>query len=209
MKRYLVEGIGAFFLTLAVAITAYPLAIGLMFAAMIYFGGHISGGHFNPAISLSVFFRQKLSSKHLGWYIVSQTVGAFIAAELFFLIAQSPLSFPVQSEFLAGLVNEVLPTFVLCVVALEVLTCSRFKGAEEHGGLILGFTLAGIAHFPGIFNPAILLGVLVSGLVHAGDSGTMGSDLLYIAYPVVGALLAVFIFDYVNNDKPVYKEYHQ
>lgn len=208
MKRYLVEGIGTFFLTLAVAMTAYPLSIGLMFAAMIYFGGHISGGHYNPAISLSLFLRKKLSSEHLGWYVVAQTVGAFIAAELFYVLIQSPLSFPIQSELLTCIVNEVLPTFVLCVVVLEVLTCNRFK-VSELNGLIIGLTLTGISHFPGIFNPAILLSVLLSSLIHSLEPVTLGSDLVYLLYPCAGAVLAAVTYNYVNGEGSYKQQYNQ
>lgn len=208
MKRYLVEALGTFFLTFTVALTSNPLSIGMVFAAMIYLGGHISGAHYNPAVSLALFFRQKISSKHLGFYMLFQTLGALVAAELFYLITQSTLSFPVSSDLLVGVVQEVLPTFILAAVALEVLTCNRFK-VTELSGLILGFTLTGISFFLGVFNPAILLSAILSSLLHSMDLVNLGAHLVYMLYPFAGAVLAAFTFNYLNGESHSYKESHQ
>ena len=77
MKNYLTEVIGTFFLVLTIGLTAIggvamaPLAIGSALMVMVYMGGHISGGHYNPAVSLAVMMRGKLDSKELLPYWVS------------------------------------------------------------------------------------------------------------------------------------------
>jgi len=85
MKNYLTEMIGTFFLVLTVGLCVVsgtdfaPLAIGSSLMIMVYMGGHISGGHYNPAVSLAVMMRGKLDGKELIPYWVSQLVGAILA----------------------------------------------------------------------------------------------------------------------------------
>lgn len=197
-RRCFVEAVGTFMLTFTLAMTGHPMAVGLMFMAMIYFGGHISGGHFNPAISLAVFLRRKLSFHHLVSYIAAQTVGAFGAASLFSIMANNPLTFPAHPSFADCLVYETLPTFVLCAVALEVFMCTRFK-ISELAGLILGLTLVGISHFPGIFNPAIVIGVIVSSLISSAEASPVAPLLVHALCAFIGAALAAYLFAFVNN----------
>src|SRR5277367_2769071 len=89
--KYVYEFIGTFFLVLTVGMTVIgpheagllaPLAIGSALAVMVYAGGHISGGHYNPAVSLAVFLRGKLNAQDLGIYWLAQFVGAVAAAYL-------------------------------------------------------------------------------------------------------------------------------
>jgi aquaporin Z len=87
--KYVYEFIGTFFLVLTVGMTVLnpngagplaPLAIGSILAVMIYAGVHVSGGHYNPAVSLAVFLRGKLSAADLGVYWVAQVLAAVAAA---------------------------------------------------------------------------------------------------------------------------------
>ena len=79
MKRYVMEFIGTFFLTLVISLTGHPIAIGLILMAMIYAGGHISGGHFNPAVSFAMFLEKTLSLNAMLRYWAAQTLGATLA----------------------------------------------------------------------------------------------------------------------------------
>ena len=79
MKRFIVELIGTFFLTLAIALTGNPLCYGLIFAAVIYLGAHVSGGYYNPAITLALCLRGKHKKNHLAHLILGQLVGACLA----------------------------------------------------------------------------------------------------------------------------------
>src|SRR6476661_10722186 len=84
MRRYAVEFIGTFFLVLTIGCTGLaetpgviaPLAIGSVLMAMIYAGGHISGAHYNPAVTLGVYLRGRCPAGDVLPYIVSQIVGA-------------------------------------------------------------------------------------------------------------------------------------
>jgi hypothetical protein len=88
VKKYIVEFIGTFFLVLTVGCTVIgngagmfaPLAIGSVLMVMIFAGGHISGGHFNPAVTLGVWLRGKCEAKDVAPYMISQIIGAVLAA---------------------------------------------------------------------------------------------------------------------------------
>ena len=93
LKKYLVELIGTFFLVLTVACTGLlgahgviaPLAIGAVLMVMVYAGGHISGGHYNPAVSLSAVIRGALCGKQFIPYVIAQILGAVLAVYVFFI----------------------------------------------------------------------------------------------------------------------------
>src|SRR5271156_4535187 len=89
IKPYLMETIGTFFLTLAICLNGNPFSIGLILATMIYIGAHISGAHYNPAISLAMCIRKKLPTIHFAWYTASQIIGAMGALYMAKSIAQS------------------------------------------------------------------------------------------------------------------------
>ena len=86
MAKYLTEFIGTFFLVLTIGLTAVgkvdmaPLAIGSTLMVMVFMGGHVSGAHYNPAVSLAVCLRGKLSPTELVAYVLAQLVGAVAAA---------------------------------------------------------------------------------------------------------------------------------
>src|SRR5438128_2795041 len=90
MNKYIAEFIGTFFLVLTIGCTVVgagtgviaPLAIGAALMVLIYAGGHISGGHYNPAVTLGVFLRGKLPRADVGPYWIAQLAGAFLAAWL-------------------------------------------------------------------------------------------------------------------------------
>ena len=80
-RKYAVEAIGAFFLTFAVGVAALsgsvfvPLAAGAMLMVMIYAGGHISGGHYNPAVIMGALVRRRIGIGEAVGYWVAQVVG--------------------------------------------------------------------------------------------------------------------------------------
>src|SRR6187549_3342666 len=80
MNKYIVELIGTFFLVITIGLTSNPIAIGFVLTALVYMGGHISGANYNPAVSLAIFMRKKLSAKDLIIYWVFQIIGAILAA---------------------------------------------------------------------------------------------------------------------------------
>src|SRR4029077_5589117 len=97
MHKYAVECIGTFFLVLTIGCTVIggagamaPLAIGSALMVMIFAGGHISGGHFNPAVTLAVFWRGRCPASDVPGYMVAQFVGAALAALIARFLAGGP-----------------------------------------------------------------------------------------------------------------------
>src|SRR5260221_9121785 len=88
MNKYLTEAIGTFFLVLTIGCTAIgggsqvlpPLAIGAALMVMVYAGGHVSGAHYNPAVTLGVWMRGRCPSTEVAPYWIAQLVGAMAAA---------------------------------------------------------------------------------------------------------------------------------
>lgn len=176
LKKCFVEFIGTFFLVLTVGCTAFAdgggvipaIAIGVILMAMIYAGGHVSGGHYNPAISLSAAIRGALPWRDLVPYWGSQFLGGYLAALLVrYLVVVTPAANMPQFNIGALVVCEFLFTFALCYVVLHVATAENNRGNSFYGLAIGGTVLAGIFAVAGIcfaaFNPAIALGLLAMG----------------------------------------------
>jgi len=204
MRNYLTEFIGTFFLCLTVGMTVLsgsdlaPLAIGSSLMIMVYMGGHISGGHYNPAVSLAALLRGALPTSQFLPYLVSQLLGAVAAGVMTQLIlgntaAPAP---NVDATTTAAMLNEILFTFALCLVVLNVATSKKTEG-NSYYGLAIGFTVvvgafAGGGVSGGAYNPAVGVGL---NLVHGMLTGSAMSHMwLYIAGPLVGGELAALVF---------------
>ena len=142
MRSYLMEFIGTMFLVLAVTLSGNPIAIGVMLMVMVYMGGHVSGGHYNPAVTLAVWMRGKIEAKHALAYWLSQVLGAFIAALLcYILIGKVNAPAPgANVEAWQAILVEILFTFALASVVLTVATTEKLKGNHIYG-LAIGFTV--------------------------------------------------------------------
>ncbi len=177
MKKYVTELIGTFFLVLTIGMTVIaggngvlpPLAIGSILMVMIYAGGHISGGHYNPAVTLGVWIRGRCSTKDVAPYMIFQVIGALLAS---FVVNYLTPGIPVHARELAivpELLGEFLFTFALVFVVLNSATSKDNEGNSFYG-LAIGFTvLAGAFAVGGIasaaFNPAVAVGISNMGLV--------------------------------------------
>lgn len=203
MARYVTEFIGAFFLVLTIGLATIqdvlpaPLAIGGGLMVLVYMGGHISGAHYNPAVSIAITIRGKLERADLLPYIVAQIAGALAAAVgVRNLTGEFPVVAPGAGVPVAtALVAEVLYTFLLTLVILNVATSPRTEGNPYHG-LAIGFTvMTGAFAVGGIsgaaFNPAVGTGPILAALA---DGGSFGSLWLYWVGPVAGAVLAVPVY---------------
>jgi aquaporin Z len=204
MAKYLTEFIGTLFLVLTVGLTVVgqspmaPLAIGASLMIMVYMGGHISGGHFNPAVSLAVALRGKLPASEVVPYMVAQVLGAIVASLLVYVILGrtfAPAPAP-TATVIAALLVELLYTFALCIVVLNSACHPATKGNSFYG-LAIGFTIvvaafAGGGISGGAFNPAVGLGpTVVHGLL---GGGSFSSLWLYLVGPFAGAGLAAAVF---------------
>ncbi len=205
MRKYLTEFIGTFFLVLTIGLTVLdgtpfaPLAIGASLMIMVYMGGHVSGGHYNPAVSLAVLLRRKMASTgEFAGYVASQIAGAIAAALVTYLIvgktfAPAPAA---GAAAVAALLVEFLYTFALALVVLNAAVSAKTHGNSFYG-LAIGFTVvvgafAGGPISGGAFNPAVGIGpILVNALL---GGGTWAHLWLYLAGPLAGGALAAVVF---------------
>lgn len=205
MRKYVVEFIGTFFLVLTVcgAVSARsemaPVAIGGVLAAMIFAGGHISGGHFNPAVTLAVFLRGRLDVRDLPGYLGAQLLAGVVAAGIarYVIVARPEVPPALTGRALgAAIVVEILFTFALAYTVLNVAT-SRDHPVNSFYGLAIGLVVvAGAAAVGGIsggaFNPAVGLGVCLFGLA----PWSMLS--VYLLATLAGGALAAYAFRFLN-----------
>lgn len=205
MKQRFVEFIGTFFLTLTVGLTVLgnttlaPLAIATVLAVMIYAGGHVSGGHYNPAVSLGVMLRGKLKPAALASYIIAQSLGAVVAAFVVVYLSLSDLTTsPPARDVARALIAEGLFTFALVLTVLNVATAKSTSGNSFYGAAIGGVVLTGaisVGQISGaVFNPAVALGVSIMGLL------AWGHFMLYIAVQLLAGFLASVVFRMTAGD---------
>ncbi|HTK30753.1 MAG TPA: aquaporin [Candidatus Saccharimonadaceae bacterium] len=204
MNRYLTEFIGTFFLVASVGfsiVSGTPfagLAIGATLMVMVYMGGHVSGAHYNPAVSLAVMLRGKLAVKDFVPYLVAQFAAALVAAWVVHAVTGKTFA-PAPSPAAAGLpalAIEVLYTFALALVVLHVATAKATEG-NSYYGLAIGFTVAAGAFAVGgisggAFNPAVGVGPMVAQALMGG--GSMQHAWLYLVGPFLGGALAALAF---------------
>jgi aquaporin Z len=204
MNKYLTEFIGTFFLVLTIGCTVVPgaagvippLAIGSALMVMIFAGGHISGGHYNPAVTLAVWIRGKCDTKDVIPYMVSQVLGAAVAAAVtgFFFGPGKPMVIALVPQ---ALLAEFLFTFALCYVVLNVATA---KGTENNSfyGLAIGFTvLTGAFAVGGIsggaFNPAVAVGAAIMKII------TPSQIWIHLIADFIGGAVAAAVFLFANQ----------
>jgi aquaporin Z len=207
MKKYVVEFIGAFFLVLAICMTVIsglgnlaPIAIGVMLMVMVYAGGHISGAHFNPAVSLAIYLRGRLALGELPAYMFAQASGAVVAALLSGYLLRSTGFFSETSLAPAtgpALLAEFLGTFALAYVVLHVASAKGTAGNNFYGAAIGGTVLTCAYAFGaisgGVFNPAVALGVCTAQIIE------WESVWIYLVATFVAGAFAAFVFNYVNG----------
>ncbi len=202
MQKYLAEFIGTFLFVTTIGMTVInpggagpmaPLAIGSALMVMIFAGGHISGGHFNPAVTLAVFIRGKCSWADVVPYWISQCGAAAAAAQLvLFLKGDGAVIEAMKPDIVRALVSEALYTFALCYVVLNVATAKGTAGNSFYG-LAIGFTvLIGAYAVGGIsggaFNPAVAVGITFMGL------SSWANIWIFMAGNFAGAIVAAVAY---------------
>ena len=181
MNKYLVEFIGTFFLVFTVGMCVIkpdvgsfaPLAIGAALMVMVYAGGHISGGHYNPAVTVAVWLRGKCPSADVPGYIASQVVAGVAAAVAALFLKGNPEVTPLDLKVVPALLAEFLGTFALCWVVLNTATAKATANNSNYG-LAIGFTVMVMAYAVsktsgGVFNPAVAVGAIAMHLVRLAD----------------------------------------
>ena len=208
MRNNLTEFIGTFFLVLTVGFCVTSnaplgaLAIGSSLMIMVYMGGHISGGHYNGAVSLAVFLRGKIDARTFVAYLISQFLGAIAAALVVYLVTSKtyPLAPGAGVSPMAALIVETLYTFALCIVVLNVATSPDTEG-NSYYGLAIGFTIvvaaiSGGAISGGAFNPDVGTGPIVVDAILKG--GSLANVWLYLVGPFLGGALAAWVYRLQN-----------
>jgi aquaporin Z len=204
MSKYVVELVGTFFLVFTIGNVVLggvegvigPLAIGSALMVMVFAGGHISGAHYNPAVTLGVFLRGKCDAKDVVPYMIAQLCGAAAAAGAAMYLRGSQ---EVAGELAFGkaMVAELLFTFALVYVVLNVATA---KGTENNSfyGLAIGFTVLTGAFAVGdisggVFNPAVAVGISLMNIA------SWANIWLYLVANFAAAILAALVFKAVNG----------
>jgi aquaporin Z len=205
--KFVYEFIGTFFLMLTVGMTVIntnhpefwaPLAIGSALAVMVFAGGHVSGGHYNPAVSLAVFLRKKISFENMLVYWFVQLAGAAAAAFITIYLKGESSSTPLQPDPLKALLAEFLFTYALCFVVLNVATVKATAG-NSYFGLAIGFTVLVGAYAVGAisggaFNPAVALGITILNL-------SFWSNIwIFIVANFLGAVAAALVVNAANEN---------
>lgn len=175
-RKLIVEAIGTFFLVLTIGLVVLepgagalaPLAIGSVLMVMVYAGGHISGAHYNPAVTLAVFLRRLATGAELGGYWAAQIIGGFCAALMVGYLRPDAVVTTADPATDQALVAEFLFTFALVYVVLNVATARGTTG-NSYFGIAIGFTVLAGAYAVGAisgaaFNPAVAVGITVLGL---------------------------------------------
>jgi aquaporin Z len=201
MKRYAMEFVGTFFLTVAITLIVNPIAIGLMLMAMIYIGGHISGAQYNPAISFACFVQNRLRLDEAVKYIVAQSLGAVLALCFFMMITNNSFTLDMVpgSPLLAPMAIEGLLTLVLCWVYLVMNYDNRYRNSMIPG-FAIGLTLMAIVSAGSLFNPGVAIGSMACNMIKDGSCGGMASVLVYVVAPLIGGFGASLMFNYFRSE---------
>ena len=208
--RYLVEAIGTFLLvfTVGAAVASRsslaPLAIGASLMVMVYAGGHLSGGHYNPAVTLAVLVRRRIGLRDaIAYWIVQFGAGVLAALVVYAVVDPISTAKPITltlsgASLVAGFVVELIFTFALCYVVLNVAT-SKSHSDNSFYGLAIGFTVvAGAVAVGGIsggaFNPAVTLGAAVMQMF------AWPTLWVYVVAQVIAGAAAGVAFRALNRD---------
>lgn len=175
-----------------------PLIIGFALLCCVYLGGHLSGAHYNPAVTLSIFLRGKMESSEVAPYWIAQFLGSLAAFAMGWWISGGTVAIAPGPEVGAfkAVVVEILFTFMLALVVLNVATHPKTAG-NSYYGLAIGFTIVVAAYVGGgisggAFNPAVGFGATVINAIWGG--GSWGNLWIYIVGPLVGGALAAFAY---------------
>ena len=204
MNKYITEFIGTFFLVLTIGCSVIggasmpPLAIGAALMVMIFAGGHVSGAHYNPAVTLAVWLRGKCDTKDVVPYVIAQVVAACVAALAVGVLVGAPAKAAGALNVGKSLLAEFLFTFALAYVVLNVATAKANSGNSFYG-LAIGmtvmtgaFAVGGISG--GAFNPAVAVGATLMGLIQSSDVW------IHLVADFAGGAAAAFTFKFINPD---------
>jgi len=199
MRKYITEFIGTFFLVLIILTSGQPLAIGSTLMVMIFAGGHVSGGHYNPAVTLAIWLRGKITVNEAIPYMIFQIAGGILAALLAVWLTNMNMegkTMDLGDTTLKALVAEITGTFALAYVVLNVAT-TRGTSGNSFYGLAIGFTVfvcaTGLGPISGgAFNPAVAISLSVV------KAFAWKNIWIYLVGCFGGAIIAALVFNFIN-----------
>ena len=210
--RLLTEFVGTFIFLSTIALSGpigplAPLVIGLALTAMVYMGGHVSGAHYNPAVSFGLFLRKVIALRTMLLYWITQLVAGSLAFVFAFLIgAHSSGIHPGAGVYWqSAIAAEIVFTTGLVLVVLNVAATKETAG-NSYYGLAIGFTVAAGAFVVGplsgaAFNPAVGFSATLGGVLFS--HGTWSDLWIYVVGPFAGAGIAAAVHRMQARREPV------
>jgi aquaporin Z len=208
MNKLVAEFIGTFFLVLVIGCTVInpaagviaPIAIAASLMALIYAGGHISGAHYNPAVTLGALVsgRGAAPIEALG-YVAFQILAAVCAATVVGFLKPDTVVAAANPDVARALVAEFLFTFALVFVVLNVATVKAHTGNSFYGVAIAAVVLAGAFSVGsisgGAFNPAVAVGISIMGL------SAWSNIWIFLTANLLGGAVAGAVFKAITSDR--------
>jgi aquaporin Z len=205
VNKYIAEFIGTFFLVLTIGCTGIgagsgviaPLAIGAALMVMVFAGGHISGAHYNPAVTLGVLIRGKVKATDVVPYMIAQVAAAAVAALVVGKFLRTGINItPIAPKVGPALLVEFLFTFALVYVVLNAATAEGTSGNSFYG-LAIGMTVMTGAFAVGdisggAFNPAVAVGISLLGI------SSWANIWIYLIANFAAAAVAAVVFNLIN-----------
>ena len=207
MNKYIIEFLGTFFLVLIIGLSQNPVAIGLGLAVLVYMGAHISGAHYNPVVSLAMLINNQIELKEFSFYLASQLLGSVVATYFIMLLGNDFNVVSNTNDISSFFVAEILFTFLLVFVILNVALNKNLKGNQFYG-LAIGLPVTAGAFAVGnisggVFNPAVSFGPSLFSLIDPQVVGTNVSSsdffIYYLISGIIGSVIASYLYKKVYS----------
>ena len=207
MNKYIIEFLGTFFLVLIIGLSQNPVAIGLGLAVLVYMGAHISGAHYNPVVSLAMLINNQIELKEFSFYLASQLLGSVVATYFIMLLGNDFNVVSNTNDISSFFIAEILFTFLLVFVILNVALNKNLKGNQFYG-LAIGLTVTAGAFAVGnisggVFNPAVSFGPSLFSFIDPQVVGTNVSSsdffIYYLISGIIGSVIASYLYKKVYS----------
>ena len=207
MNKYIIEFLGTFFLVLIIGLSQNPLAIGLGLAVLVYMGAHISGAHYNPVVSLAMLVNDQIELKEFSFYLASQLLGSVVATYFIMLLGNDFEVISNTNDISSFFIAEILFTFLLVFVILNVALNKNLEGNQFYG-LAIGLTVTAGAFAVGnisgaVFNPAVSFGPSLFSFI---DPQVVGANIsssdffiYYLVSGIIGSVIASYLYKKVYS----------
>ena len=207
MNKYIIEFLGTFFLVLIIGLSQNPVAIGLGLAILVYMGAHISGAHYNPVVSLAMLINDQIELKEFSFYLASQLLGSVVATYFIMLLGNDFEVISNTNDISSFFIAEILFTFLLVFVILNVALNKNLEGNQFYG-LAIGLTVTAGAFAVGnisgaVFNPAVSFGPSLFSFI---DPQVVGANIsssdffiYYLISGIIGSVIASYLYKKVYS----------